>query len=341
MSITRELLLKLPKTDLHVHPSGSMRVQTVIELAEKYNIQIPSHQPDEMKTYLVKKGCPDLVDYLTAFDIPTSVMQMHEGVYRSIYEVCEDAHRENVRYIELRVAPIIYTRGELCETDVVDICLDAMDQAERDFGIKTGLIISALRHMDPQETLKTAQLAVMYKGHGVVGFDLAGAERNFPAKYHLKAFQLVLNNNINCTIHAGEAYGPKSISQAIHYAGAHRLGHASHLIEDGDLLNYVNDQRIPLEICLTSNVDTNAVSELQYHPFKYFYDYGLRVTLNTDNRTVSDTTVTDDYFVAAKIFHLTMKDVKQIIINGFKSTFQPYTQKVKMLNEILVDLSDY
>ena len=335
MKINKEIIKKIPKTDLHVHPSGSMKPETILEIADKYKIKLPVYDLDKIKKYLVKKNTESLEEYLSAFEIPTEIMQTDEGIYRSIYELCEDAHKENVWYMEVRVAPVLYTRRGLNETEIIDIVLDALSQAERDFKMKTGLIISAIRHLSPEITYETAKLAVMYKNRGVIGFDLAGAERNYPAKYHKEAFQLVLNNNLNCTIHAGEAYGPESISQALHYCGAHRLGHASRLIEDGDLLNYVNDHRIPLEICLSSNKDTKAVDNLKHHPFKLYYDYGLRVTLNTDNRTVSDTTITDEYFLAAKLFDLSLEDLKNIAIYGFKSTFQPYAEKVKLLRKAL------
>ena len=136
------------------------------------------------------------------------------------------------------------------------------------------LIICGMRHLSPDNYLRTAEMAVAFKNRGVVGFDLAGAEKDFPAKYHKDSFNLILNNNINCTIHAGEAYGPESISQAIHFCGAHRLGHGTRLVEDGDLLNYVNDHRIPLELCLNSNIHTKSVRSLSEHPFRLYYDYG-------------------------------------------------------------------
>jgi adenosine deaminase len=192
--------------------------------------------------------------------------------------------------------------------------------------------------MDPDTSLKLAELAVAYKNKGVIGFDLAGAEYNHPAKEHKEAFYLALNNNINITIHAGEAYGPESIHQALHYCGTHRIGHGTRLIEDGDLLNYVNDHRIPLEICITSNLDTKSVKDLKQHPLSFYLDYGLRVTLNTDNRLVSNTTLTDEYMLAINGLNIDYSEVKNVIINGFKSAFVPYRERVILINNALVEM---
>jgi adenosine deaminase len=169
-----------------------------------------------------------------------------------------------------------------------------------------------------------AELCVAYKNRGVVGFDLAGAEYNFPAKDHKRAFQLILDNNVNCTAHAGEAYGPESIAQAIHYCGAHRIGHGTRLRENGDLLNYVNDHRIPLEICPSSNVQTRACESYASHPLPFYFNYGLRVTVNTDNRLVTDTTVSKELLLCHQHYGLSLEDIKEILISGFKSAFLPY-----------------
>jgi adenosine deaminase len=185
--------------------------------------------------------------------------------------------------------------------------------------------------MSPQTSVRLAELCVAYKNRGVVGFDLAGAEANFPAKEHREAFQLILKNNVNCTAHAGEAYGPVSISQALHYLGAHRIGHGVRLREDGDLLNYVNDHRIPLEMCPSSNVQTRAVNDMKSHPLKFYFDYGLRVTINTDNRLITNTTSTKEFWLAHKELGLSLEDLSIIAVSGFKSAFLPAREKQDML----------
>jgi adenosine deaminase len=220
----------------------------------------------------------------------------------------------------------------------VESVIDGLNQAQRDCNIKTGLLICGIRNMSPDISNVLAELCVAYKNKGVLGFDLAGAEEDYPAKKHKEAFYLVLNNNVNITIHAGEAYGPESIAQAIHYCGAHRIGHGIRLKEDGELLNYVNDHRIPLEICLSSNVHTKSVKSLELHPVRFFYDYGLRLSLNTDNRLMSNTTVSEEYLKAHQHFGFSYEDLKKIILDSCKSAFMPHHQKVSLLLDTLQEL---
>ncbi|HOQ80014.1 MAG TPA: adenosine deaminase, partial [Candidatus Cloacimonadota bacterium] len=247
---------------------------------------------------------------------------------------------ENIRYIEVRYSPILHTNQGLKLTQISDAVIAGLKDAEKKFNIKTGVIICGIRNMSPEISLKLAELAVAYKNKGVVAFDLAGAEYNHPAKEHKEAFDLALHNNLNITIHAGEAYGPESISQALHSCGAHRIGHGTRLLEDRDLLNYVNDHRIPLEICVKSNFHTKAVNSIESHPLNFYLNYGLRVTLNTDNRMVSDTTMTDEYMLVIESLHLTYQDVKTLIINGFKSAFIPYKERVNLLNTALQEIEE-
>lgn len=336
IKMTRELIQKLPKTDLHVHLDGSVRIPTIIDLAKKHKIKLPTLDEAELRKLIVcGKHTKNLEDYLRGFDIVNLVLQNKDGLRRAAYELAEDAAQENVRYMEVRYSPILHTDKGLKLTEISQAVIDGLRQAERDFGIQTGVIICGIRNMDPNTSLKLAELAVAFKNKGVIGFDLAGGEYNHPAKDHKEAFDLALKNNLNITIHAGEAYGPESIHQAIHYCGTHRIGHGTRLVEDGDLLNYVNDHRIPLEICIKSNFHTKAVQDIQSHPIDFYIDYGLRVTINTDNRTISDTTVTDEYMLAINELGLDYPTVKNVILNGFKSAFIPYKERVRLINQIL------
>jgi adenosine deaminase len=204
--------------------------------------------------------------------------------------------------------------------------------------MSTGVIICGIRSMNPRYSLALAELALAYKNRGVLAFDLAGQEKDYPAKAHRSAFQLVLKNNINSTVHAGEAFGPASIAQALHYCGAHRIGHGTRLREDRDLMAYVNDHRIPLEVCLSSNVQTRAVRSIREHPFHFYFKHGLRVTLNTDSRLVSGTTLSQEISLAVRAFRLSPYEIKRIIINGFKSSFLPYAQKARLLREVNLEI---
>ncbi len=342
MEIPLEILKELPKTDLHVHLDGSVRVSTIIDLARKQNVELPTFNPGELEKIVMSgKNCRNLAEYLQGFEITLSVMQEPEALYRIAYELAEDAAEENVWYMEVRYSPILHTRRGLKLPTIVDAVIEGLQEAEKKFNIKTGVIICGMRNINPETSLILAELAVAYKNRGVVGFDLAGQEENYPAKDHKEAFFIIRKNNINTTAHAGEAFGPESIHQAIHDCGAHRIGHGTRLYEDGDLLNYVNDHRIPLEVCLTSNVQTGAASSYETHPLRFYYDYGLRVTINTDNRLVSDTTVTRELYLAAKHLNLTLDDIKSIIIDGFKSAFLPNRAKSIMLNVVNDELKKF
>lgn len=337
--ISREAIFNYPKTDLHCHLDGSMRIPSIIEIAKEHKIQLPTFDEEELSRILICGAQVDsLVTYLKAFDVTLLVLQDKDSLARAAFELAEDAAKENVWYLEVRFSPMLHVSNKLRYSEIVDAVLEGLELAEKRYRIQTGVIICGMRDRSPAESKMLAEICVAYKNRGVVAFDLAGAEINHPPKHHIEAFSLVLSNNINCTIHAGEAYGPASIAQAIHYCGAHRIGHGTRLAQDGDLLNYVNDHRIPLEVCLTSNIQTKSVDTFDHHPFRLYLDYNLRVTLNTDNRLMSNTTSTDELMVAVEQYGLSIDEVKDIIIYGFKSAFLPYREKVRLLKQALVEL---
>jgi len=339
--MSREFIQKLPKTDLHVHLDGSMRYETIFDLAKKQNVKLPATTVEKLKEIVSCTGaCASLVEYLRGFEVTLSVLQEEDALYRAAYELAEDAHKENIKYMEVRYSPILHTQKGMRLTQISDAVIHGLRAAERDFGIKTRVIICGMRNMEPVNSLRLAELAVAYKNKGVIGFDLAGGESNNPAKLHKEAFDLALKNNLNITIHAGEAYGPESIAQAIHNCGTHRIGHGTRLLEDGDLLSYVNDHRIPLEICIKSNYHTKAVDSIKNHPIVLYLDYGLRVTMNTDNRMISDTTMTDEFMLAMTELNITYQEIKNIIINGFKSAFIPYKERVELINAAINEMYD-
>lgn len=339
MKLTEDFLFKLPKTDLHVHLDGSVRPETIVEIARAKNVELPSYEPEEMARLLTVQGKVDnLAQYIEKFDVTLSVLQDEESLRRVAFELAEDAAQENVRYMEVRYSPILHQQKGMALEKIVDAVLAGLAEAERHYNIRTGVIICGIRSISPDASLRLAELAVSYKGKGVVAFDLAGVEYNYPAKDHVRAFYHVRNNNINTTLHAGEAYGPASIHQAIHYCGAHRIGHGTRLIEDEDLLNYVRDHRIPLEICLTSNLQTQSVPSIKEHPFKYYLDRQMRVTLNTDNRLISGTTMTRELALAVKTFNLSSRQLYRVILNGFKSAFLPFDQKNQVYQEAKAEL---
>jgi len=302
-------------------------------------VRLDVRGPAELQSFLGRLTAGvSLPTYLKAFDLTCSVMQEPEALRRVAFELAEDAHQENVRYMEVRYCPALHLKGGLKLQDTVDAVVRGLSEAGRRYGIQTGTIICGIRHLSPDLSLELADLAVAYAGRGVVGFDLAGAEKDYPAKAHREAFDRVLRNNVNVTVHAGEAFGPGSIRQALHYCGAHRIGHGTRLREDPKTLDYVNDHRVPLEMCLTSNVQTRAAPSLEEHPFRDYLSAGVRVTLNTDNRLVSSTTMTDELDSAVRTFHLDPMDVRQVLLNGFKSAFVPYAEKGALLRHAVLEI---
>ncbi len=339
MTIKQNILKRLPKVELHCHLDGSVRPQTMIDLAESQNVDLPSMDVDTLTNILqIGKNRGTLNDYLERFPIILSVLQDPDSLERVSYELIEDIAKENTRYIEVRYSPILHTEKGMTIDESVDAVKAGLKRGEQDFNVKSGIIVCGIRNIPPDASLKLADLTVRYKGKGVVGFDLAGAEENFPAKDHRESFYMILNHNINATIHAGEAFGPSSIHQALHYCGAHRIGHGTRLKEDLDLMRYINNHRIPLEICLTSNFHTHSVRSLKYHPIKYYADEGLRVTLNTDNRTISNTTLTQEYALAHELYGFTLHDLRKFIITAMKSAFLPHNVRKEMTKSIAEEL---
>jgi adenosine deaminase len=280
----------------------------------------------------------NLVEYLDRFAVTLSVMQTGAALERIAYELAEDLARENVRYAEIRYSPILNTREGLPLTEAVDAPLRGLKAAADAFGIRTNLIICGIRNMDPATSQELADLTVAYQGRGVVAFDLAGAEYNYPAKKHKDAFYTVINKNMAATIHAGEAYGPESIHQALHYCRANRIGHGTRLYEDPDLMRFMNDFRVPIEICLTSNVQTRAVESFEKHPLRMYYDEGLILSLNTDNRLMSATTVTEEYWRAHQHLGFTWDELVDISVMGFRSSFMHRPHKLEMVSRVLAEI---
>ncbi len=341
-ALSLEFIEKLPKTDLHCHLDGSLRLDTILDLARRQGVTLPTTDRDGL-FHLLYAGerTNSLDEYLAAFDITLSVLQTEEALERVSFELAEDAWRENVRYLEVRYSPLLHTRLGLRPAVVVEAVMRGLRAAKRQYGIRYGVILCAIRSLPADQSLRIAELCVAFKNRGVVGFDLAGSEVNNPAKLHRQAFQLVIDNNINCTAHAGESFGPDSVHQAIHKCGAHRIGHGVRLIESGELLNYVNDHRIPIEVCPSSNVQTKAATSWEAHPVDFFVDYGLRVTINTDNRLMTDTTVSKELWLCHQHYGWPLETIKEIIVSGFKSAFMPYREKADLLAEIVKELATF
>jgi adenosine deaminase len=340
MGNQRELLRRLPKAELHCHLDGSVRPQTLLDLASEYGVTMPRPDAASLREHMIVKNARNLEDYLARFTVTLSVMQHRDALERIAYELAEDAHRDGVWYLETRFAPVLNIRAGMAVHEVVEAVVKGLSRAEREYGITARVIVTALRDLDPTISLEMAKLAVAYKSNGVVGFDLAGAEIGHPASAHAMAFAFARANDVACTCHAGEGDGAGSVREAVHACAAHRVGHGTRLFEDPALMEFVNDRRIPIEICITSNVQTHAARSYDTHPVRRYFDAGLNVVLNTDNRLMSGTTLTDEYAHAAQHLDFTFDELSKIALNGFESAFLHHPDRTRLVARAAATIAD-
>jgi len=345
--VTRDMIRRIPKVELHDHLDGGLRPATVIDLAAEAGLELPSRDPAELGAWF-RRGADrkSLSLYLEGFAFTCGVMQKAAAIERVAREAVEDLAASGVVYAELRFAPILLTQGGLDLEQVVEASLRGFRAGGEATGMGWGLILCAMRNMDPGLSLETAELAVAYRDRGVVGFDIAGDEHGHPPKRHLEAFQHIRDKNFNITIHAGEAFGPESIWQAIQTCGAHRIGHGTRLVEDmtisgsriekfGSLAAFVRDRRIPLECCLSSNVQTGAAPSFDRHPFGALYRNSYRVALCSDNRLMSGTDLCREMELAVQHFGLGLGDLEKITVMAMKSAFAPYDERVRVIYDLI------
>ena len=332
-------LRRLPKAELHCHLDGSLRPETMLDLAREKGVTMPAADAEALREYMTVSDARNLEEYLERFAITLSVMQSDTALERVAYELAEDAARDGVRYIEVRYAPVLNVREGLSLEQAVEAPLRGLARAEREHGVMGRVIVTAIRDMSPDVSQELAELAVAYRHRGVVGFDLAGGELGHPARAHARAFEYARSHDLACTCHAGEGDGPESVRQAVHVCGAHRLGHATRLIEDTSLTDYCNNHRITLEICLTSNVQTRVTPSYALHPFREYFDRGLNVVLNTDNRLMSGVTLTDEYVHAAQSLAFTFDELAQVSLNGFESCFLPHEERTRLVESVRAEIA--
>jgi len=347
MRVNRDVCRRMPKVLLHDHLDGGLRPGTVVELAREHGVKLPTTDPAALERWFHEGAMVgNLTQYLQGFSVTTAVMQHPEALERVAEEMMEDMAADGVVYVETRFSPLFHREAGLRSGQIVESVIKGLERGRENHGVRFGVIICAMRSMDPMTSLEMAELAVAYRDRGVVGFDLAGDEMGHPPKDHLDAFHYIQRENFNITVHAGEAFGKESIWQALQYCGAHRIGHGTRLREDlflengrvagiGSLAGYVLDKRIPIEICLTSNLHTGAAQSYADHPFRWFFDKRFRVTLNTDNRLMSNVSMTGEYEVAAREYGLDFADLEKLSINSMKSSFLPYNQRLSVIYDIL------
>ncbi|WP_405969860.1 adenosine deaminase [Streptomyces sp. NBC_00988] len=349
MSSTRidaDALRRLPKAVLHDHLDGGLRPATVVELAEAVGHTLPTTDPDELAAwYFDAANSGDLVRYIATFEHTLAVMQNREGLLRTAEEYVLDLAADGVVYGEVRYAPELNTNGELTLAEVVETVQEGLaagmaKAAAAGTPVQVRTLLCGMRMFD--RVGEAADLAVAFRDAGVVGFDIAGAEDGFPPADHLAAFEHLRRESVPFTIHAGEAHGLPSIHQALQVCGAQRIGHGVRITEDivdgklGRLAGWVRDRRIALEMCPTSNLQTGAASSIAEHPITALKDLGFRVTLNTDNRLVSGTTMTREMSLLIEQAGWSVEDLRTVTVNALKSAFIPYDERKALIEDVVL-----
>ena len=338
-TVTADDLRRMPKAELHCHLDGSLRPETMLDLARDHGITLPRDDAEALRRYMCADNVTDLGDYLHRFDTTISILQTAPALERVAYELVEDASKDGLRYIEIRNAPHLNIGGGLTVDEVIEATLRGLRRGERDFGTVARFITCSLRHWDPARSLEAAQAAVRHMRAGVVGFDLAGAEAEFSAADHAAAFAYARRHFLRVTCHAGEAAGPASIESALFDCNVSRLGHGVRAGEDPALLDYIRDRGITLEMCPTSNEQTHAVPSYRQHPIKRYLDSGVRVTINTDSRLISDITLSEEYARAVNELGMTIADLCRCVLNACEASFLPFGERAQLVASVRTDLA--
>ncbi|MCP8397277.1 adenosine deaminase [Clostridioides difficile] len=325
----------LPKIDLHCHLDGSVRVETMLDIAIKEKIDLPSNNMDEIKKLAkVSFNCTSLDKYLEKFDLPLKVMQSKENLKRITFELLEDASRENVKYIEIRFAPLLHTQKGMSVKNIIEGIIEGIREAESIYDIKGNLILGCMRTMTSKEALLVIEEGKSFVNKGVVAVDLCGPEKEGFCKEYKDVFKLAREYGYKVTIHAGEAASGENVLDAINILKADRIGHGVKIKDHKKAYNLVKDKKILLELCPTSNVQTKTVDSYEAHPFYTFYKDNLHVSINTDNRTVSDISLNSELNVIFDTFKLGLEDYKIIYRNAVEASFADKETK-EYLNSLI------
>ncbi|WP_108650591.1 adenosine deaminase [Dongshaea marina] len=324
--------LNLPKIDLHCHLDGSVRPQTIIDLSHEQNLPLPCSTVEEIQSLLVApQTCQDLDEYLKRFELPLSVMQTKAGIERISYELFEDAARENVKYMEVRFAPLLHTQNGLTPQEIIESVVQGMKRAEKSYDIRGNYILSIMRTMPKDRIHEVLDCGARYLGDGVVAFDLAGSEQPGFCQEFIPYAQYALDKGYRVTIHAGEQGSGQNVEDAIKMLQAERIGHGIGIKGHDSAYQLVKRKAVALETCPTSNVQTKAVDSLANHPVKAFHKDGVQITINTDNRTVSNTTMTDEVRKVVEEFDLSREEYFEIYRCSVEQSFASDAIKQQLL----------
>ena len=335
-----EIMRRMPKADLHCHLDGSLRPSTLLDLSTERGLTLPVHTASALGAWMRVDDARHLEDYLARFEVTLAAMQDTVALERIAYEFVLDASLDGVRYIEARFCPALHVRGDLSLDDVMQAVLRGLARGQKETGALARVIVCALRSVAWPHALEMAELAVAYKGQGVVAFDLAGGELGNPASAHALAFDFARQHDLAVTVHAGEGDGPASIREALHRCGADRIGHGTRLREDPSLEAYVIDHRITLEVCPTSNVQTRVVPTFAEHPLARYVVMGAVVTINTDNRLMSGVSLTDEYVRCAQHLQFDIDTLAMLAITSFDSSFLPHMERETLREAIAIEVGN-
>jgi len=325
----------LPKIDLHCHLDGSVRPQTILDLAQQQNLVLPSDNLDAIKSLMIApETCSNLDEYLQRFDLPLSVMQTQKGIERISFELFEDAARENVKYLEVRFGPLLHLNNELTLDQIIGSAVNGMKKAEEQFDIKGNYILSILRTMPKDRINEMIDAGAKYLNHGVVAFDLAGSEVSGFCREFVPYANYAKAKGYRVTIHAGEQGDGQNVYDAISLLNAERIGHGIHIKGHKEAYDLVKEKSVALEICPSSNVQTKAVENLHRHPIGVFHKDGVLITINTDNRTVSNTTMTNEIRKVVTEFDLTIDDYFEIYKISVEYSFASEQVKQHLLSYV-------
>lgn len=329
-----KLIEFIPKVDIHCHLDGSIRPDTMLDLASNENIKLPAETTDSLSKYIkANEVCASLKEYLEKFNIPIRLMQSYENIYRVTYELIQDAAKQNIRYIEIRFAPLNHIQNGLSLKDVINASLEGIKYGSKKYNVMSNLILCIMRHDSPEKGEYIVRQAENFANCGVAAIDLAGDE-SFPPEIHKKAFEMAKYFGIHRTVHAGETGNFENITKSIKFLDAERIGHGVYAFKSKHIMDFLAESKIPLEMCITSNINTSAVSSYVSHPIKKYLDAGIAVTVNTDNTTVSDTNIIKEYNCLVKYQHFTSSDIKKTIANGISASFLEDDDKKKLLIEL-------
>jgi adenosine deaminase len=320
--IDPELLQKLPKVDLHIHFDGSLRPQSLLEIAREQGIELPAQDAEGLLPYMqAEEDCQSLVDYLSKFELVLECLQTAGAIERAAYEVVERAAEQRCLYVEVRIGPQLHRTKGLSLNEVMDAFLKGLERGEMEFGVTARGISACLRNHTVQENIDVIESAVHFLDRGLVAVDLAGSEAAYPPELHTEVFARARKYEIPITIHAGEAAGADSIRAAVTELGADRIGHGVRLRENEATFAMIKERRIPLEMCPVSNIQTKASDSWENYPIRDYFEQGIVVTVNTDNMTVSGTDITNEYRILTEKFGFTPKEIRTLILNGVEAAF--------------------